>query len=174
MGNLLLQVILNLLDEGYLLVDHVVDSLPHSPMPLLPPLRLLVPLMPLLRAQSLDTASIFHFFLVREILFFVVFEVLFDVCGNLGQILQLGSYLLIDLVQVIQLHAYFVNLHLVPKGRTRVPPFLQGRSEAPTVAISAAQGGPESTTRSGRDTTLISLGRLLLVGHVPILINTKK
>jgi len=85
--DLLFQVNFDLLDQVYLFVNHVVDALAHCTVALLAPLGLLMPLVPLLGAESASLATAFHHLFIGKVLLFVGFEVLLDICGYFSQVL---------------------------------------------------------------------------------------
>lgn len=126
---------------------HVVYSLPHCSVPLFPPLRLLVALQPLLRAERLSLASVVHLRLVLEVFLLVVVEVLLDVGRDLGQVLELLLDLPVDLVKVVEFHQDLVDLDLGPECGARVPA-LDGWTEAPAIAVAAVYRGANAALAS--------------------------
>ena len=158
---LLFKICLGLFDKADLFVDHIMDALAHGTMPLLSPLRLLMPMVPLLGAECLALPSVLHLFLVLKVLFLVSLKVLLNIRGNFGQILQLLAYLRVDFIQVVQFHADFVNLNLRTKRSARVPT-LDGRPKAAPVTISGVNC--RSDRRSDRSLATLR-GLRMLIRH---------
>ena len=117
----------NLINNFHLLMKHIINPLPHGPMPLLP---LLCPLNPLPLLPTRDLNSLSHLCLILLIISLTII-------GYLSQPHQLLLNLTISLIHLIEFNIYLIQYYLCSKWSTGISTFNTG-TETTTVTITIA------------------------------------